>query len=211
MAAALFAGFSQEELEQVLSMLTTWEAFYVKNEMVLGVGQPVHAFGIVKSGRVQVATNDIHGNKMIMAVVAMEGMFAESLAYTGTESSPVYATALEDCRVLWVDVDAVRHAYQSSEPLLRRLAENFTRSLAQRALAMNNRIQILSKKTIREKVNAYFTFQVQQEGSCELEIPFDRSDLADYLGVERSALSRVLSQMQKEGVLEFYKNRFRIL
>lgn len=211
MATALFAGFSQNELQEMLSMLTTWEAFYAKNETVLAVDQPVHAFGIVQSGRVQVATNDIHGNKMIMAIVSTDGMFAESLAFTGTESSPVYATALEDCNVLWVDIEAVRNAYQSTNPLLRRLGENFTRSLAQRVLAMNNRVQILSRKTIREKVNAYFTFQVQQEGSCELEIPFDRSDLADYLGVERSALSRVLSRMQKEGVLEFHKNWFRIL
>ncbi len=211
MAAALFAGFSQEELEKVLSMLTTWEAFYAKNETVLGVGKPVQAFGIVKSGRVQVATNDIHGNKMIMAIVGVDGMFAESLAYTGTEASAVYATALEDCCVLWVDIETVRNAYASEEPLLRRLGENFTCSLAQRVLAMNNRVQILSKKTIREKVNAYFTLQVQQSGHDWVEIPLDRSDLADYLGVERSALSRVLSQMQKEGVLEFYKNRFRIL
>lgn len=211
MTAALFAGFSQEELQQVLSMLTTWEAFYAKNETLLEMDVPVSAFGIVASGRVQVATNDIHGNKMIMAIVEPEEIFAESLAYTGTEASPVYATALEDCRVLWVDIENVRNAYQSPNPLLRRLGENFTRSLATKVLAMNNRVQILSKKTIREKLDTFFTFQAQQTGSNEFEIPFDRSDLADYLGVERSALSRVLSQMQKEGVLEFYKNRFRIL
>ena len=211
MKTALFAGFSKEEVEKVLSMLHTWEAFYAKNDIVLELDVPVSAFGIVKSGRVQVATYDIHGDKMIMAVVEPSGVFAESLAFTGVKNSPVYATALEECCVLWVDVECVRSAFSSSEPLLQRLGENFTRSLASKVLVMNNRVQILSKKTIREKVNAFFTFQVQQAGCSEFEIPFDRSDLADYLGVERSALSRVLSQMQEEGLLEFHKNRFRIL
>lgn len=211
MKTALFADFSKEEVEKVLSMLHTWEAFYAKNDVVLELDVPISAFGIVTSGRVQVATYDIHGNKMIMAVVGVDDMFAESLAYTKTANSPVHATALEDCSVLWVDVETVRNAYLSSEPLLRRLGENFTRSLAAKVLAMNNRVQILSKKTIREKLDAFFTFQVQQAGCSEFEIPFDRSDLADYLGVERSALSRVLSQMQKEGLLEFHKNWFRIL
>ena len=83
--------------------------------------------------------------------------------------------------------------------------------LAERTLSMNNRIQVLSKKSLREKLMTFFTQRVQESGSFAFEISMDRSAMADYLGVDRSALSRELSRLRDEGALKFRKNHFEIV
>ena len=206
----LFSGFTETEMAYILQLLRCREVRYYKGEILFDIDSSIEAFGIVLAGNVQVATYDINGNRMIMANVRQGGIFAESLAFTG-KKSPVYAVAARESVIAWLDAEVIKNAHMSENPALRRLGKNFSGELASRALSMNNRIQILSKKSIREKVIAFLTFEYNFHKKKSFTIPFSRRDLADYLGVERSALSRELSKMEADGLIKFHKNQFEIL
>ena len=205
----LFENLSADETEAALALFQSEVRRYRKGETLCPAGGKLHAFGLVLSGAVQVFCDDLSGERAIMASVAPGATFGESLCYLETEESPVWIIALADSEVLWLHCDALHSV--GDDPFERRIYRRFVSMLAERALMMNDRIQILSKLTIREKLLTYFSQCARTAGGRTFRIPLDRESLASYLGVNRSALSRELSQMQREGIIEFYKNSFKIL
>ena len=210
-AHPLFSGLSEEELVTALALFAGVVAEYKKGDSLRAMGLPFRTFGIVLSGTVQVFSPDIDGHPMMMANVGEGDSFGESLAYLGTEESPVYVTAATPLSVLWLDIAAVRRAAAGGEALALRLSERFAALLATRALAQNDRIQILSKPTVRARLVTFLSQCERRYGSRTFIIPFDRASLAVYLGVNRSALSRELSKMKKEGIFDFFRSSFRLL
>ena len=206
----IFAAMSERELDDALKYLFAREAAYRKGQQLISIGDPIGDFAVVESGAVQVSSYDINGNRMIMNTVTRGKTFAESLAVTGTEESPICAQALEDTRVVWLRAEPIRRNIGDT-PLHAKIVANFIGEIAHKCLGMNERIQILSKRTIREKVITYLSQLSETRRRAEFTIPFDRQDLASYLGVERSALSRELSRMARDGLISFRKNTFRIL
>lgn len=204
----LFAGLSDEETEYSLSFFEAKQKLYKKGDFLNSVSSPLLNFGLVLDGTVQVCMDDIDGHHMIMANVNSGETFGESLCYLG-QDAPVYICAVTDAAVLWMNTDRIK-APPGLSGLDIRLANRFTAMLAERTLAMNDRIQILSKSSIRAKLITFFSQYVQRYGSS-FTVPFDRSNMATYLGTERSSLSRELSRMKEEGLIEYQKNSFRIL
>lgn len=201
----LFEGMSDEELTEALDFFGASVGHYARGEMLLMAGETVPRFALVLSGTVQVMMDDINGHHMIMATVLPGQTFGESLCYRGVKESPVYAAAAEETSVAWLSLNGLK----SREGPHCAYCERFINMLTMKTLAMNDRIQVLSKPTLREKLLTLFTQFSTREGH-EFRLPFDRSDMATYLGVNRSALSRELSRMQKEGEIEFHKNSFTI-
>lgn len=206
----LFRGFSDSELDDALVYLAARKAVYKKGDTVIPFGSPISEFGIILSGIVQVSCDDINGNQIIMTSVSAGDMFAESLAVTANPESPIYAVATEDAKILWLKAAPIRQN-KADSPLHTKIIASFINALANKCLSMNDRVQILSKKSIREKVITYFSQLAEREKKDEFSIPLSREDMASYLGVERSALSRELSNMQKDGIISYHKNRFRII
>lgn len=206
----IFKGLTDSELDDALAYLNAREKHYKKGENLIIQGDKITSFGIITSGTVQISCDDIDGNRMIMATVTKGNMFAESLAVTANTDSPIYAVATEDASVLWLDAAPIRKNLVSS-PLHSKIISNFMRAIAFKCLSMNERVQILSKKTIREKVIAYISLLPTHDKSGEISIPLSRQDMASYLGVERSALSRELSKMQKDGIISYSRNHFKFL
>ncbi len=206
-SCALFSGLTDRELDYALDFFSAAERSYKKGDFLNRIGFPLPAFGLVLSGGIQVYMDDIDGNEMIMANVAPGGTFGESLCYLGLDA-PVYIRAMSETAILWLSTARMRHPEQEN-PLDCALSVRFTAMLARRTLSMNDRIQILSKSTMRGKLIAFFT-QYSKLGST-FTIPFSRADMAVYLGTERTALSRELSRMKREGIIDFHKNTFRIL
>lgn len=197
-----------EDLAAALALLEAVPVRYAKGEVLLERGAPVLHFGLVLSGRVEGYRDDIDGNQVMLTHVSPGETFGESLCFLRREKSPLYIQAAEDTAVLWLKTDALMAP--SPSPLALLLFRRFTGMLAERALAMNGRIQILSRKTLREKLLFFLAGCRREAGEGTFSIPFDREKLAIYLGVNRSALSRELSKLQKEGVLTYYKNTFRL-
>ena len=199
----LFEGFSGEELTGALMFYGAVFQSYLKGETLLKIGSCVSRFALVLSGTVHVLSDDINGSHMIMATVQSGQCFGESLCYRQAVESPVYALAETQVSVLWLKADG----FSSGECVH---CHRFISMLTRKTLMMNSRIQVLSKLTLREKLMTLFSQYAEKPGKA-FALPFDREALAVYLGANRSALSRELSKMHNEGLIEYEKNSFIVL
>ncbi len=209
-SCGLFEDLSEQDLSSALARFSAREQAYRKGEFLRKEGESLPSFGLVLSGTVQVFMNDINGDSIIMATVSSGGTFGESLSFLEVAEIPVFIYAAEDSAVLWLSCDSFREA-ACDDDLGRLLYRRFVSMLAQRALDMNDRIQVLSKLTLREKLSTLFSQYAHKSGSRTFSLPLNREQLAAYLGVNRSALSRELCKMRDEGLIEFYKNSFKML
>lgn len=206
----LFSGLEGDDYAHALEFFNSRRRFFKKGEYIKSPSSPLESFGLVVSGAVEVGLYDIDGQQMILANVSPGETFGESICFLRRESE-IYIAAAADSSILMMNTDRIR--FGSSTPDMRdaMLANRFTAMLAVRTLSMNDRIQILSKHTLREKLTAFFTQWAQRCGSRDFSVPFDRATMAKYLGTDRSALSRELSRMRAEGLISFNKNHFIIL
>ena len=177
--------------------------------MIHKSGEPFKKFGMVLSGMAQACIDDIEGNRMIMAEINAGVTFGESLCFLKIPDSPVYVYSSEKSTVLWLDPEILFSADNS--PLKAAIQQNYTRMLAERTLSMNTRIQVLSKLRLKDKILTYLTSLANQTGSKTFTVPLSREDMATYIGADRTALSRELSVLKSEGIIDFYKNTFKIL
>lgn len=203
----LFSGLGQEDTQRALDYFGAFQKRYEKGAFLHRVLSPLRRFGLVLSGTVQVYMDDMEGYRMIMANVEAGGIFGESLCFLNQGES-VNILAVTDCEVLWMDTLRLK-APGCKDSFETELSNRFTAMLCHRALAMNDRIQILSRNSLRSKLCTLFSQCVSRYGE-EFTLPFDRESMASYLGVNRSALSRELSAMEREGILSYRKNHFTI-
>ena len=208
-ASVLFSGLSDADLEFALQLMQAEERRYTRGEILHRAGEPISFFGLVLDGSVGVYADDLDGNQVLMASVSAGETFGESLSYLAHPAAPVYMLAYDDARVLLLATAPLRHPTLDARVFVMR--DRFAAMLAARALALNDRIQVLAKHTLREKLLTFFAQNLSKTNSTTFTLPYDRAALALYLGCDRSALSRELSLMQREGIIEFYRNSFRIL
>ena len=208
--STLFAGISPAETDRLCMLLRAGERHYVKGSYLITAGDLIPAFALLLSGSVQVFMDDVDGNHIVMNNVSPGVTFAEAMVCSGVAESPICAVAVQESTALWFQGAALMEPSFFSDPLCARFGANFIRTLAGRSLRFNDRVQVLSKKSIREKLITFFSQQLYQQKSRQIVLDMDRSALADYLGVERSALSRELSRMRKAGMIDFHKNHFSI-
>ncbi len=209
-ACSLFSGLNERELKYARDFFSCREKKYDKGSIIATTGVVLESFGYVISGCVQVSMEDIDGRRLIMATVTPGDTFAESLHFLERES-PVYITSIADSRIMWLRCDRIKNGSCFDTRLDSLLTNRFIALLAGRTLSMNDRIQILSKLSIREKLITFFSQYMVKFGTNSFSVPFDRTAMAEYLGVDRSSLSRELSKMRKEGIIDFRKDKFTII
>lgn len=205
----IFSNLSDGDMNLALSYFNCRIQKYKKSEFLHHAGDELLSFGIVLSGTVHVYSDDIEGHQMMMANVLPGDSFGESLCFLKIQESPVYICAALDCEVLWLSPERLHDISQTD--FEHDMKNRFISDLAVRALSMNRRVQILSKHSLREKLITFFTDYVRRSGTAPFAVPFDRSGMAIYLGADRSALSRELAAMKKEGIIDYNKNIFRFL
>lgn len=206
----LFAKISPPELASMLRCLGARERQYAAGESIMRAGEPAEAVALVLAGRVQVAFTDAGGERTLLSEMRPGDMFAETFACASGAHKllPVTVDAAADSVVLLMDYRRIITVCPSACTFHSRLIENMLSVLADKNLLLCRRLSHLSKRTTRDKLLSYLHEQAQLAGSPAFDIPFDRQELADYLGVERSAMSAVLSKLQKEGVLETKRQHF---
>jgi len=207
--SALFRGLSDGEFEKTFAILCAEYRTYGKGEILHLPCTELKKFGMVLSGVVQACMDDVDGNRMIMADVVPGVTFGEAICFLRLKESPVYIYASEAAEILWFSCDAF--FTENPDPLTLRLQKQFSAMLAARTLSMNGRIQVLSKIRLRDKLITYFSQLSQVNREYAFTIPMSRDDLATYLGTNRSALSRELSQMKKEGLIDFHRSKVKII
>lgn len=207
----LFAGIEKAELGPMLACLGAQAGEVKKGSFVMMEGDPVTRMGVVLAGRVQIIREDYKGNRTIVASIGQGGLFAETFACARIPTMPVSVLATEPCVILFLDYARVASLCPASCSFHSRLIANMLQVLAQKNLEMNSKLSHLARRSTREKLLSYLSGRARQAGGYKFEIPFNRQELADYLCVDRSALSAELSKMQKEGVLEYKRNEFHLL
>ena len=204
----LFRGMQDTEIWEALSALGAKEKTYKKGEMLLHAGTTSPRMGLVRTGSVTVESNDMWGNRTILGNIGPGQVFAETYALLPTEPLLVDVTANEDCRVLFLCMDKLSQveATWSGQFLTNLLAIS-----AHKNLHLSGRSFHTSPKTIRSRVFSYLNSVSLKTGKREFDIPFDCQQLADYLNVERTALSKELGKMQTDGYFTVRKNHFVLL
>lgn len=207
----LFAGVAPQEIEAMLACLDTERRHYTKGQIILRSGDTVRSMGIVLSGRVLIEKTDLWGNATVLDSVGPGQIFAETYACTPQEPLMVDAVAAESAEVLFIQIARVLEVCPNSCAHHHTLIRNLLSLSAQKNLLLSRKIFYTAPKTIRARLLSYLSDQAIRCGRRSFTIPFNRQQLADYLNVERSALSNELSKMQQDGLIETERNYFRLL
>ncbi len=205
----LFQGLSPEALDYALDYFDAHVKRYEKGAFLHRVSFPLERFGLVLAGTIQVYMDDMDGHHIIMNSVGPGGLFGEAYCFLGTDA-PIYICAVSEAEILWMSPARVKAPRLPLQPRDQALANRFVSALASRTLSLNQRIQILSRNTLRMKLITFLSQYAAAQGDV-FTVPFDRASMANFLGADRSALSRELSRMRKEGILDYHRNQFRIL
>lgn len=204
----LFQGIKEGDLENMLSCLGATIRNYGRNEVILVEGEPVGKVGVILKGCVQVMKEDVFGNRTILEQVGQGELFGAAYACAKVDRSPVSVTAVEDSAILQLDVRRVLDICPAACQFHQELVRNMVYILAGKNVLLGEKIRHISRRTTREKLLSYLSDQSKKAGSRYFSIPFDRQGLADYLCVERSAMSAELGKLKKEGMLDFRKREF---
>lgn len=207
----LFDGIDHKDLSAMLGCIGGKVLDYAKGETLWHEGDPATHVGMVLSGAVRLEREDYYGNRSIVVRRGTAELFCESYACAAVPALPVSVVADEDCSVLIMDCRRITVSCSNACVFHSRIIFNLLRLVAESNLVYDQKIQITSRRSTREKLMTYLLSEAKLSGSAEFTIPYDRQELADYLEVERSGLSAEISKLRKEGILESEKNRFRLL
>lgn len=205
---ALFEGIAMADLHAMLGCIGGRVVPIKKGQILFSESDPAIYVGMVLSGSVQLVREDYYGNRSIVAHIAPGELFGESYACAGVSGLPISVVADSMGEVLLMDCRRITTSCTNACTFHSRIIFNLLRLVASKNLVFDQKIQITSKRTTREKLMAYLLNQAKLQGSSQFTIPYDRQGLADYLEVDRSGLSAEISKLRKEGILESEKNRF---
>ena len=207
----LFDAIHPNDLEKMLTCLGGQRKKYNKGSFIMIAGDLIDFVGVILSGHVQVIKEDINGNRNIIAELSEGDVFGEAFACAGISISNETILAITDCEIMMIKFKKIVTTCSNACEFHSKLISNMLKIIAQKNLNLNEKIEIITKRTTREKIMSYLLTQAEKNRSTSFEIPFTRNELSDYLCVERSAMSRELGKMQKDGLIKVNKRNFKIL
>jgi len=205
----LFEGIETAELETMLECLGAETREVAKDEIILLTGDRPKFVGVVLTGQLHIVSEDYDGNRSLLAVATSGEVFAEALCCAGVLESPVTVIAGTDSTVMLLGFSRLLHTCPNSCAHHTKLIANTLGLIANKNLYMQNRMEIVSLKSIRAKVIRYLESFIPRQG-CSISIPLNREEMADFLCVDRSALSHELMKMKKDGLIDYRQNRFEL-
>ena len=205
----LFQEIAFSDFEPMLVCLCARTSTYKKGDIILLSGDSINFLGLILSGGIKIIKEDMNGNITILTKLSVSEIFGEVFACAEIFHSPVTVQAIEETEVLFFDYSKIVVSCTNACRFHTRLIKNMLKLLAQKNILLNQKIEILSKRTTREKLLCFFDFQ--KGVANEFTIPFTRDEMANYLCVDRSGMSRELCKMRDERMIRFKKNLFEIL
>lgn len=207
----LFSGVSQNELICMLKCLGVIYKNYTKGEYILNAGDKIDSVGIIVSGSAEIIKEDVFGRRTIMAHLEETDYFGEVMVCAGIKTSISSVMALTDVVVCNLQYNHILNRCSKSCEFHTTLISNMLAILANKSIHLSKKIDYLLLKSMREKIIAYLLDCYKAEESLNLVIPFNRGELAEFLSVDRSALSRELGRMRDEGLISFKGSNITIL
>jgi len=202
----LFEGIADYDFDTMLNCLNYRKAAYKKDTTILHAGDKLNFVGLILSGSVKIIKADADGNVFILAKLGVMETFGETFAYADLHHCPVTIQAAEDTEVIFIDCSKIIASCSNACIFHAKLIKNMLKLFAQKNLRLNQKIEIMSKRSTRDKIMCLLDNYCGGEG--KFTIPFNREEMANYLCVDRSALSNELCKMRDEGLISFRKNEF---
>lgn len=206
----LFENIEKDDLLSLSQCLNFKIKEYKKGEIIILPGQRINHLALVLEGQVQIIKEDYYGSKNIIGNIKKTGIFAEAISLA-QEESPVSVVSLEKTKVLFLNTQRILTSCDKCCQFHNILIFNLMNILARKNIILNEKIDHLSKKTIEEKLMAYLFSVAEKKKTSTFTIPYNRQELADYLSVNRSALSKELSRLKGLNIIDYKKNKFTIL
>ena len=207
----LFSGVGEEEIGAMLNCLQARLCIYKKGEYVLRQGEHLDKILVLVGGKLHIQRDDYWGNRSIINMVSVGEMFGE--AYVAPESGTLMndVLAVEDSAVIFFDVKRIITVCSAACRFHSMVVQNLFFAISEKNRKLVQKLTFMTKRTTREKLIAYLSEEAKRQNSSEFSIPFNRQQLADFLSVDRSAMSNELCKMRDEGLIEFEKSCFKLL
>ena len=206
----IFAGVGDDEIMSMLSCLGANFKTYKKGEYIFRQGEHITDITVLAEGNLHIQKDDYWGNRSILGEISVGEMFGEAYAYdSGAMLNDV--VAVEDSVVIFLDVKRILTSCSNACRFHSIVVQNLFFAISEKNRKLVQKIGHMSKRTTREKLISYLSEQAKKQNSANFTIPFNRQQLADFLSVDRSAMSNELCKMRDEGLIEFEKNKFRLL
>ena len=209
-ACALFHGLSDSEILSSLNCIGAEMEKREKNEYILRAGDKTDAVGLLLSGNALIIQEDLWGNRNVITRLRPGDFFAESFAVIPNTILSVSVAATEPCENMKMNINRMLTVCSSACSYHNQLIHNLVTALAGKLLVFNDKITHMSKRKTRDKLLSYLSAESFRQNSLSFDIPFDRQQLADFLCVERAAMSVELSKLQKEGLLTTDHSHFEL-
>lgn len=207
----IFRGISEKDLPAMLHCLGSFQKHYEKDEVVFLESNEVRNVGIILSGIIHMVKEDSEGYQTLLVAMKEHELFGESFSCGSHLDAHVSFLAASPCTVLFLPFHKVIHSCKMSCIFHHRLIENMVQLIGDKNVQLIHKIEVISKKTLREKILAYLQQQAAEHNSRQFTIPLGRLELAEYLCADRSALTRELSYMRRDGLIIYEKNTFELL
>jgi len=204
----LFWGINKTDLSSLLSCLSARKAVFLKDEYIFSADTTTKSVGIVLSGSLNIIKEDYWGNRAIFAKIHPGEMFGEAFAFSNIQKLPVSVVTSEKSEVIFVDFQKITSICSKSCSFHAQLIQNILKIIAQKNIMLTQKLEHIVKRTTKEKLLSYLSEQATKFGTNSFSIPFNRQELADYLSVDRSAMSNELCKLRDEGIIKFSKNHF---
>ena len=205
-----FQGMTEEEILSVLHCVNAAVQHKKKDEYILRVGDSTESMGLVLRGSVLVLQEDLWGHRNIMHRIGPGEYFAEPFAATAGSVLNVSVVADEDSEIMMLNMERFLKTCPHACAHHGRMVRNLVSVMARRVLDLNEKLTHMAKRSTREKLLSYLSAESIRQGKLAFTIPYDRQQLADYLSVERAAMSVELGKLQKEGLLKTNRNHFEL-
>ena len=206
----LFLDIDSSEISSLLACIGARFVNFKKDEFIIEEGEMAKEFGIILSGRARSIKWDASGRLIIITLIEKGGAIGVMLAASKKQASPVSVQVTEDAEVMMISFNQLINRCKKNCEKHEKLLRNYINVVAEKGLELHERINCLLEPTVRDKILTYLSRISKEQGSKTFTVPINRNIMAEYLNVERSALSRELSRMQKDGLIEYHGNSFKL-
>ena len=205
---ALFENIPDGDLVTMFDCLGFFTKTYEKGEYLIFEKDHIDNIGTIINGSVDIIKEDIWGRRTIISRLSNDEMLGETFACSGDNLSTISYQAAMKTTVFFMPFSRVVHTCRKTCPFHHRLIENMVSLIAEKNRLLIQKVEVISGKTLRDKLLSFFSLQVQEHGTYSFTLPMGRKDLAEYIGANRSALTRELNAMRDEGLIDFARNDF---
>lgn len=205
----LFENVSNNEVLELLKCIGIKTKVFRKNAFILKAGSKIDYLAVILGGNAVISKTDSFGKQTVIEKLKMNDIFGHNIVCCGLDKSPVDIVAENECEVLFLPFEKVVTPCEKLCPYHLQLIKNVMKMISKRNSLLNDKIDIIGQKTTRDKILALL--ETYRNGQRVFTIPYSREEMAKFLCVDRSAMSRELCRMRDEGILKFSKNHFEIL